>query len=523
MKRTHPVQSLIPKVSTQIYLFIALFLVLTSIILSSCNSGTKGRSRISSNSIHWLQFRGPNASGIAPINAKPPIHFNADTNLLWKTEILPGWSSPCTVNEKIFLTGYDEEASLFYTFAINRKDGTILWSDSVKADTLVELHPINGYANPTVLSDGKRIFAEFPEYGMVAYDLDGTKLWEFRHEAIAYFYGGSCSPILYDSTVVLIVNPRYDRRIYGLDPQSGDSIWCIRPASDQSWYGSNIGSTPLISEKLMILHYAQHIVAYDMPSREVKWWIRVPTNGVGSPVVEGDILYLNTWIQFGEKKLHHLNRSFEEYLAIYDENRNHKLEQNEIPDSIYGFQRPEILNETLSSRRLNESFMLGYFDQNEDLSYDSIEWAGMMDYVAPYMKPHGMLAMQVIGSGELSDSEILWKVTEDTPETPSPLIVDENIVFIKNGGIMTVINRSSGNVIHHGRIGAAGGYLASPMLAGNRIYTCSFNGIVSVISTDEFKVLAQNKLKEKIGASPVAVDDVLYIRTDEQLYAFREH
>jgi hypothetical protein len=60
------------------------------------------------------------------------------------------------------------------------------------------------------------------------------------------------------------------------------------------------------------------------------------------------------------------------------------------------------------------------------------------------------------------------------------------------------------------------------MLAGNRIYTCSFNGTVTVLSADDFSVLAHNKLKEKIGASPVAVDDILYIRTAKHLYAFRD-
>ena len=44
---------------------------------------------------------------------------------------------------------------------------------------------------------------------------------------------------------------------------------------------------------------------------------------------------------------------------------------------------------------------------------------------------------------------------------------------------------------------------------------------MTVLSADDFSVLAHNKLREKIAASPVAVDDVLYVRTDKHLYAFR--
>jgi hypothetical protein len=54
------------------------------------------------------------------------------------------------------------------------------------------------------------------------------------------------------------------------------------------------------------------------------------------------------------------------------------------------------------------------------------------------------------------------------------------------------------------------------------IYTCSYNGVVSVLSAADFSTLANNNLGERIGASPVAVDDVLYVRTDKHLFAFRD-
>ena len=85
-----------------------------------------------------------------------------------------------------------------------------------------------------------------------------------------------------------------------------------------------------------------------------------------------------------------------------------------------------------------------------------------------------------------------------------------------------VIDRKSGEVVKKERIGAPGTYIASPILAGNRIYVCAHNGKVSVLSADDYSVLSQNNLNEKIGASPAAVDNVLYVRADKNLYAFRE-
>jgi len=101
-------------------------------------------------------------------------------------------------------------------------------------------------------------------------------------------------------------------------------------------------------------------------------------------------------------------------------------------------------------------------------------------------------------------------------------VVGDYVFFIKSGGIITVVNRETGEVFKKGRIGATGTYISSPMLAGNRVYTCSYNGTVTVLSAKDFSVLAHNKLMEEIGASPLAVDDVLYVRTDKHLYAFRD-
>lgn len=42
----------------------------------------------------WSQFRGANASGIAP-EQTVPLHFGPQHNVRWKTPLLPGASSPC--------------------------------------------------------------------------------------------------------------------------------------------------------------------------------------------------------------------------------------------------------------------------------------------------------------------------------------------------------------------------------------------------------------------------------------------
>ena len=55
----------------------------------------------------WPQFRGPNASGLCPSCGRLPTEFGPKTNVLWKTELPEGKSSPVLAGDRIFLTASD--------------------------------------------------------------------------------------------------------------------------------------------------------------------------------------------------------------------------------------------------------------------------------------------------------------------------------------------------------------------------------------------------------------------------------
>lgn len=492
------------------------------ICLSSFNTESKGQDNFQTESMHWLQFRGPNASGIAPENADPPVHFNADTNLLWKTEILPGWSSPCIVDEKIFLTAFNDADSLLYTMAIQRENGEIIWKEAISPAGYYDLHPINGYANPSVASNGERIFAYFPSYGLIAYDLNGTRCWDFKIKKVGETrWAGSSSPVVLDNMLLMDVSARNDPKIMALDCRTGNSQWVIRDRKHR-WGSIMCRATPVIWNDLLILHHFRELIAYNLQTGKAEWWLPIPTSAVGTPVIQDNIIFVNTWTGEGEQSLIGNQYAFEELIRKLDVNGNMKIERTEFTDDIKIRQRPERMDAPESSRAINHQSVFSQYDLDGDGAFEESEWNAMWEKILSSITEHGMLAVSVEGTGERPVTDILWKVNEDTPETPSPLLVNDEVVFIKSGGIMTAIKQKTGEVVHKDRIGAAGAYLSSPMLAGNRIYACSFNGTVTVLSVDDFSVLAHNKLKEKIGASPVAVDDVLYIRTDKHLYAFRE-
>jgi hypothetical protein len=55
----------------------------------------------------WPQFRGPNGSGVGNA-ARLPIEFGPEKNVVWKTPIPFGHSSPVIAGDLIFLTGVED-------------------------------------------------------------------------------------------------------------------------------------------------------------------------------------------------------------------------------------------------------------------------------------------------------------------------------------------------------------------------------------------------------------------------------
>ena len=75
----------------------------------------------------WNQYRGPNGSGLAK-DCNPPVNISNE-NLIWKTLLIPGFSSPSLSEKYIFLTGLSEDRLV--TIAVNKADGKLKKSASL--------------------------------------------------------------------------------------------------------------------------------------------------------------------------------------------------------------------------------------------------------------------------------------------------------------------------------------------------------------------------------------------------------
>ena len=89
--------------------------------------------------------------------------------------------------------------------------------------------------------------------------------------------------------------------------------------------------------------------------------------------------------------------------------------------------------------------------------------------------------------------------------------------MVSDNGVATCLDAKTGAMLWSERLG--GNFSSSPLYADGRIYVSNREGKTFVLAPGrEYKLLATNQLDGTIMASPAAVDDALFIRTDKALY-----
>ena len=148
-------------------------------------------------------------------------------------------------------------------------------------------------------------------------------------------------------------------------------------------------------------------------------------------------------------------------------------------------------------------------------------------YVMSGFRGNALLAIRLSGAkGDITDSEaILWKLDKDTPYTPSGLLYQDKLYFLRaNNGILSCFDARTGQEYYsRERLEGIGNLYTSPVGANGRIYILGQKGTMYVVAYGpEFKILAKNTLEDSFHASPAVVGNQVYLRGFEYLYRIEE-
>jgi outer membrane protein assembly factor BamB len=424
--------------------------------------------------------------------------FGPEKNVLWRTEVPTGNSSPILVGDRIFLTAADGDELI--TVCLDRATGEVKWRRSIRAARREALHNLNHRAAPTPVTDGRKVFVFFGDFGLVAYDFDGRERWQVPLGPFNNLHGMAASPVFADGKVILVCDQDTNAFIVAVDADTGNIAW--KTARDVSHgFSTPVIYRPARGPTQLIAPGAYQLTAHSVRDGERLWSVRGLTwQPKSPPTIAGDVLYFNGWAPGGDAGEQFQLPTFEEATAAADANRDNKLAQAELPKPW---------QPTGTWRAID-------FDQDGFLN--EREWTF---FRARRSARNGLMAVRLGGSGDVTDTHVLWRFEKSLPDVPAPLVYKDVVFLVRSGGIATSLNARTGEVIKQARLtGAIEDYYASPIGADDKIYIASQHGKVVVLrAAGDWEILSVNQFDADIYATPAVTEGRMYIRTRNALYA----
>jgi outer membrane protein assembly factor BamB len=242
----------------------------------------------------WPWWRGPSRNGVAHPSAKPPVQFDENTNVAWKTEVPGrGHASPTVVGDRIYLSTADEAAQVHSVLAYDRATGKQLWKTDVGSGGFpASIHPNNTYATPTIASDGERLLAVFIRDAGVhaaALDFDGKVLWQVvvgPFDPQKYKFGYGPSPLVYKNSSEFD-GPSF---LAALDRATGKEIWKVSRPGNITFSSPVVAS--LAGRDQLLMSGANSVASYDPNTGETLWSTSANTAATcGTMVWDGDLVF----------------------------------------------------------------------------------------------------------------------------------------------------------------------------------------------------------------------------------------
>jgi outer membrane protein assembly factor BamB len=238
----------------------------------------------------WPQWRGPYATGVSR-TADPPVEWSETRNVRWKVEI-PGRGSgtPVVWGDRVFVLsavpvvangdasheprgGSARVPHKFVVMALDRKTGKTIWERTAYEHTPHEgSHPQWGtWSSSSAMTDGEHVYAFFDSFGLYAYDMNGTPLWQkdLGDKRMRQEFGEGQTPVLYRDRIVVQWDHQGPSFIAALDSKTGKELWRQGRDEIDSW------GTPLVVEqsgRAQVVTTAMNKVrSYDLETGAIVW------------------------------------------------------------------------------------------------------------------------------------------------------------------------------------------------------------------------------------------------------------
>lgn len=254
----------------------------------------------------WSSWRGAQGNGLAEGDGYP-TKWSADSGIAWKTD-LPGVgaSSPVVSRGHVFLTSTKDGQNQVMCLTM---DGRMKW---VKAfgDSIEGKQGKDGTgANPSVVTDGERIFAYFKSGDFGCFDFDGELQWETNvFERFAkvtsetLWWDLGTSPVLTSDAVVITMMHSGPSYLAAFDRKDGSLKWkqdrnTGAPREAAQSYTTPVVTTNPDGTEIIVVTGADYVTGHDAANGKELWRVGSLNpegneffRSISSSVSNGDLL-----------------------------------------------------------------------------------------------------------------------------------------------------------------------------------------------------------------------------------------
>jgi outer membrane protein assembly factor BamB len=416
---------------------------------------------------NWPYWRGPAADGMAIGDA--PLHWSDTQNVRWKTEI-PGRGS----------------------------SSPVIWGDQIFLTTAIRTGPApkQEAAEPPATPGRKMLVAPGPQ-----------------------------------------VEHNFD--VLCIDRKSGKILWqrTAKTATPHegfhNTYGSFASNSPVTDGKHVYAFFGSRgMYCYDMKGNlvwqkdfGVQMRMRMSFGEGMAPVISGDRLILV------------FDHEGDSFMVMLDKNSGKEIwrvsreeKSNWAAPLVVDFKgrKQIIVSATIKVRSYDfetgkpiwECAGLGSNPIPQPVRQDD-----MVFVMTGHMNPN-LMAIRLGREGDLTGTDaIVWSQAKGNSYTPSPVIFDNKLYVLTDGGMISCYNARTGEPYYHQtRLPKTYSFKSSLVGANGKLYMASENEDVIVLKMGEkFEVLATNTMADQMFiATPAIFDGEIFLRSQNQLYCIHE-
>jgi outer membrane protein assembly factor BamB len=124
------------------------------------------------------------------------------------------------------------------------------------------------------------------------------------------------------------------------------------------------------------------------------------------------------------------------------------------------------------------------------------------------------------GSGDVTETHRLWKREDVGVFVSTPAVYEGRVYLLRHRGEVACLDPKTGQTLWTGTLPKGNApYYSSPVVAHGLLYAAREDGVVFVARVgDQFELLSENPMGERIVASPVPAGNHLFLRGDEHLF-----